>query len=296
MICNLCPRRCNTLRTENENLKGFCKMPLRPKVARAALHFWEEPIISGKNGSGTVFFSGCNLKCVFCQNSEISHQGFGKEITYERLAQIFKELELLGAHNINLVSPSHYVCAIKKALKIYEPKIPVVYNSGGYDTVEALKELDGLIDIFLLDLKYLSSDRAALYSAAFDYPEVAKKTILEAIRQQPENIIENGIMKKGVIIRHLLLPQGTKEAMSVFDWAKENAAGAYFSIMSQYLPLGKAREMPIINRPVTKREYEKVIDYITDSEYPYVFTQELKSANEEYIPLWNLEGVNSNNK
>ena len=291
MMCNLCPRRCNTKRTDTENLKGFCKMPLRPKVARAALHFWEEPIISGKNGSGTVFFSGCNLRCVFCQNSEISHQGFGKEIGYERLAQIFKELELLGAHNINLVSPSHYVYAIKKALKIYKPNIPIVYNSGGYDSVEALRELEGLIDIFLLDLKYLSPERAALYSGAFDYPEISKKAILEAIRQQPENVIEKGIMKKGVIIRHLLLPQGTKEAMAVFDWVRENALGAHFSIMSQYLPLGKAKEMPIINRPVTKREYEKVVDYITDSEYPYVFTQELKSAREEYIPLWNLEGV-----
>lgn len=296
MMCNLCPRRCNTKRTDTENLKGFCKTPLRPKVARAALHFWEEPIISGKNGSGTVFFSGCNLRCVFCQNSEISHQGFGKEISYERLAQIFKELEALGAHNINLVSPSHYVYAIKEALKLYKPNIPIVYNSGGYDSVEALRELEGLIDIFLLDLKYLSPERAALYSGAFDYPEISKKAILEAIRQQPENVIEKGIMKKGVIIRHLLLPQGTKEAMAVFDWVRENALGTHFSIMSQYLPLGKAKEMPIINRPVTKREYEKVIDYIIGSEYPYVFTQELKSAREEYIPLWNLEGVDSNNK
>lgn len=266
-------------------------MPLRPKVARAALHFWEEPIISGTNGSGTIFFSGCNLRCVFCQNSEISHHGFGKEISYDRLAEIFKELENLGAHNINLVSPSHYVYSIIKALKIYKPKIPVVYNSGGYDSVEALKALEGFIDVYLLDLKYLSLDRAALYSGAKNYPEIAKKAILEAIRQQPENVIEKGIMKKGVIIRHLLLPQGTKESISVFDWVKENANGVYFSIMSQYLPLGKAKEMPIINRPVTKREYEKVVDYITDSEYPYVFTQELKSAKEEYVPLWNLEGV-----
>lgn len=266
-------------------------MPLRPKVARAALHFWEEPIISGTNGSGTIFFSGCNLKCVFCQNSELSHQNFGKEITVSRLAEIFKELESLGAHNINLVSPSHYVYTIKEALKIYKPKIPVVYNSGGYDTEEALKELEGFVDIFLLDLKYLSSDRAALYSGAKNYPEIAKKAILEATRQQPKNVVENGIMQKGVIIRHLLLPQGTKEAMAVFDWVKTNTPNAYFSIMSQYLPLYKAKETPIINRTVTKREYEKVLNYISESDFEKVFTQNLKSAKEEYIPLWNLEGV-----
>ena len=287
MRCNLCPRRCNAEREENKNLNGFCKMPLLPKVARADLHFWEEPVISGTNGSGTIFFSGCSLNCVYCQNYEISHQEKGTVISYEKLAELFYELERKGAHNINLVSPSHYVLAIKEALKIYKPKIPIVYNSSGYDNEESLEMLKDYIDIFLLDLKYLSSDRAKLYSSAADYPEVAKKAILKAYKLQDKCIIENGIMQKGVIIRHLLLPQATKEAISVFDWVKENTPKAFFSIMSQYVPCGKAEEMPIINRKVTKREYEKVIDYILESGFSNVFIQDGKSADKKYIPDFN---------
>ena len=287
MRCNLCPRRCNAEREENKNLNGFCKMPLLPKVARADLHFWEEPVISGTNGSGTIFFSGCSLNCVYCQNYEISHNDKGTVISYEKLAELFYELERKGAHNINLVSPSHYVLAIKEALKIYKPKIPIVYNSSGYDNEESLEMLKDYIDIFLLDLKYLSSDRAKLYSSAADYPEVAKKAILKAYKLQDKCIIENGIMQKGVIIRHLLLPQATKEAISVFDWVNENTPKAYFSIMSQYVPCGKAEEMPIINRKVTKREYEKVIDYILESGFSNVFIQDGKSADKKYIPDFN---------
>ena len=287
MRCNLCPRRCNAEREENKNLNGFCKMPLLPKVARADLHFWEEPVISGTNGSGTIFFSGCSLNCVYCQNYEISHNDKGTVISYEKLAELFFELERKGAHNINLVSPSHYVLAIKEALKIYKPKIPIVYNSSGYDNEESLEMLKDYIDIFLLDLKYLSSDRAKLYSSAADYPEVAKKAILKAYKLQDKCIIKNGIMQKGVIIRHLLLPQATKEAISVFDWVKENTPKAFFSIMSQYVPCGKAEEMPIINRKVTKREYEKVIDYILESGFSNVFIQDGKSADKKYIPDFN---------
>ena len=287
MRCNLCPRRCNAEREENKNLNGFCKMPLLPKVARADLHFWEEPVISGTNGSGTIFFSGCSLNCVYCQNYEISHNDKGTVISYEKLAELFYELERKGAHNINLVSPSHYVLAIKEALKIYKPKIPIVYNSSGYDNEESLEMLKDYIDIFLLDLKYLSSDRAKLYSSAADYPEVAKKAILKAYKLQDKCIIKNGIMQKGVIIRHLLLPQATKEAISVFDWVKENTPKAFFSIMSQYVPCGKAEEMPIINRKVTKREYEKVIDYILESGFSNVFIQDGKSADKKYIPDFN---------
>ncbi len=266
-------------------------MPLLPKVARAALHFWEEPVISGKNGSGTVFFSGCSLSCVYCQNYEISQKSFGKAISYERLAEIFCELEQKGAHNINLVNPTHYALAIKKALDIYKPKIPIVYNSGGYDNVETLKMLEGYIDIYLLDLKYLDNGRAKLYSLAEDYPEVAQKAIKEAIRQQPECVINNGIMQKGVIIRHLILPQGTNEAINVFDWVRENAPQSYFSIMSQYTPFAKALEMPIINRKITNREYEKVLNYITEFDCDKVFMQEKSSADEEYIPPFDLSGV-----
>ncbi len=259
-------------------------MPLLPKVARAALHFWEEPVISGSNGSGTVFFSGCPLSCVYCQNSEISRGLKGEIISYGKLAEIFKVLESKGAHNINLVSPTHYTLAIKKALDIYKPKIPIVYNSGGYDSVEVLQALEGYIDIYLMDLKYLSFDIAGLYSGAENYPEIAKRAILEAYRQQGECLTVDGIMQRGVIIRHLLLPQGTKEAMSVFDWVRENVPQTYFSLMSQYVPLGKALNMSPINRKVTAREYEKVLDYISEFDTERVFIQEKSSADKSFIP------------
>lgn len=291
MKCSLCPRRCKAERTNDENLNGFCKMPLLPKVARAALHFWEEPCISGKNGSGTVFFSGCTLDCVFCQNYDISHGGFGKVITHQRLADIFKELEEKGAHNINLVTPTHFVPAIIRALDIYKPKIPVVYNSGGYDSVEEIRALKGYVDIFLMDLKYLSGERAAIYSDAPDYPEYATAAIRECYKTQPVCGFRDGIMQKGLIVRHLLLPQGTNEAIKVFDWVRENTPNAYFSIMSQYTPCGKASDMPVINRRVTKREYEKVLIHICDSGFENVYIQERKSSDKKYIPPFDLEGI-----
>lgn len=291
MKCSLCPRRCNAERTNDQNLNGFCKMPLLPKVARAALHFWEEPCISGKNGSGTVFFSGCTLDCAFCQNYDISHGGFGKQITYQRLADIFKELEDRGAHNINLVSPTHFVPAIIRALDIYKPKIPVVYNSGGYDSAEEIRALKGYVDIFLMDLKYLSRERAAIYSGAPDYPEHAAAAIRECYLQQPICEFKDGIMRRGLIVRHLLLPQGTGEAIRVFDWVRENTPDAYFSIMSQYTPCGRAENMPIINRRVTKREYEKVLCYICNTDFEKVYFQERESSDKKYIPPFDLSGV-----
>ena len=291
MKCNLCPRRCNAERTNEQNLNGFCKMPLLPKVARAALHFWEEPCISGKNGSGTVFFSGCTLDCVFCQNYDISHGGYGKVISYQRLADIFKELEEKGAHNINLVTPTHFVPAIIRALDIYKPKIPIVYNSGGYDSVSAIRALKGYVDIFLMDLKYLSNDRAALYSSAPDYPEYALEAIAECYREQPVCEFKDGIMKKGLIVRHLLLPQGTNEAIRVFNWVRNNTPNAYFSIMSQYVPCGKAVNMPVINRRVTRREYEKVLEVICNSDFENVYIQERESSDKKYIPEFDLEGI-----
>lgn len=291
MKCSLCPRRCNAERTNDENLNGFCKMPLLPKVARAALHFWEEPCISGKNGSGTVFFSGCTLDCVFCQNYDISHGGFGKVITHQRLADIFKELEEKGAHNINLVTPTHFVPAIIRALDIYKPKIPVVYNSGGYDSVEEIRALKGYVDIFLMDLKYLSGERAALYSGTPDYTEYATAAIKECYKQQPFCDFQDGIMQKGLIVRHLLLPKGTNEAIKVFDWVRNNTPDAFFSIMSQYTPCGRAENMPIINRRVTKREYEKVLSYICNSNFDNVYIQECESSDKKYIPTFDLEGI-----
>lgn len=292
MKCNLCPRRCNSERTEFKNISGICRMPLRPRVARAALHFWEEPCISGSCGSGTVFFSGCSLGCIYCQNEQISHGGVGKEITAKRLAEIFRELELSGAHNINLVSPTHYAMAIKKALLIYRPKIPVIWNSGGYDTVETLKMLQPFIDIYLMDFKYFSSLRAAEYSAAPDYPEAAQKAILEAVSQQPVCVFDdNGILKNGVIIRHLLLPQGTGDAIEIFRWIYQYAPGAYFSLLNQYIPCGKAINDKRISRKVTKREYKKVLDVILNSGFENCFIQSEESASDEYIPPFDLTGI-----
>ena len=288
MKCNLCPRKCNI---ERHNLKGFCKMPLLPKVARAALHLWEEPIISGNKGSGTVFFSGCSLRCIYCQNYEISRGNIGKEISVSRLAEIFKELEDQGAHNINLVSPTHYVHAIIEALKIYRPQIPIVYNSSGYESVETLKLLKDYVDIYLIDFKYTDSAKADEYSQAPDYPEVAKEAINECYRQQPQCILKDGILQKGVIVRHLVLPQNTKTAIEVFDWVRENTQGAYFSLMSQYLPFGDALNHKALGRKITRREYEKVVDYICEFDYPNVFIQERESSNEKFIPLFDLKGV-----
>ena len=262
-------------------------MPLQPKVARADLHFWEEPIISGTKGSGTVFFSGCTLGCVYCQNFEISHNGKGEIISCEELAQIFKDLEQKGAHNINLVNPTHYALAIKEALDIYRPKIPIVYNSSGYERVSTLKMLEGYIDIYLLDLKYSDCDKAEKYSKAYDYCEISKLAITEAVRQQQSCVIQNGIMKKGVIIRHLLLPQATKQAINVFDWVRQNASNAYFSIMSQYIPFADAYKYPEINRKVTNREYQKVLDYIFEFDINNIFIQQRESASEKYIPEFN---------
>ena len=291
MKCNLCPRHCDTERSNTENVSGFCRMPLLPTVARADLHFWEEPPISGKNGSGTVFFSGCSLSCVYCQNAKISHSNYGKQISVNRLAEIFKELEQKGAHNINLVSPTHYVNTIIEALSIYRPDIPIVYNSSGYEDINTLKMLEEYVDIYLFDLKYLSSDRALLYSGAADYPEVAKNAISEGYRQKGSAVFKNGIMKSGVIVRHLLLPQGTEEAKNVFLWVKENVPDAYFSFMSQYVPMGRAKDMTTINRPITKREYEKVVTFILESGFENCYIQELSSATEDYIPNFDLLGV-----
>jgi putative pyruvate formate lyase activating enzyme len=263
-------------------------MPLQPVVARADLHFWEEPAISGTNGSGTVFFGGCSLRCIYCQNYEVSRGRVGERVSVSRLAEIFKELEEKGAHNINLVTPTHYVNAIIGALNIYKPKIPIVYNTGGYETVETLKLLEEYVDIYLIDFKYTDSIKAGEYSLAPDYPFVAKKAITECYRQQPHCIIENGIMKKGVIVRHLVLPQNTKTAMEVFDWVRGNTPNAYFSLMSQYTPFGDALNHKILSRKITKREYEKTVNYICEFDFDNVYIQDLTSSSKKFIPDFTL--------
>lgn len=265
-------------------------MPALPKLSRADLHFWEEPPISGKKGSGTIFFSGCSLKCVFCQNYELSHENSGKIVTVERLAEIMRELESRGANNINFVNPTHYLSAIKAALEIYKPSIPLVYNSGGYDNAEVVNE--DIFDVYLVDFKYISSQKAKKYSAAADYPEVVKKFLLAANKKIPECVFDScGIMQKGIIVRHLILPLATNDAVKIADFVKENMPGAYFSLMAQYTPMYRAGEFKEISRKITRREYEKVLSHIFEIGQEKVFCQELSSADEGFVPAFDMTGV-----
>ncbi len=288
-ICNQCPRKCNI---DRDSKTGICGVNSEYKIARAALHYWEEPCISGEKGSGTVFFSGCSLKCVFCQNSVISDGCFGKEISEERLIEIFKELEDSGADNINLVSPTQYALQLADTLSKYKPDIPVVYNTGGYDSVESLKALDGLIDIYLTDMKYVSPSVSKKYSRAENYFEVCSKAVLEMRRQQPEDIFENGLMKKGMIIRHLVLPGNISQGMKMLDWVDENLSNqTIISLMGQYMPCAKAADYPTINRKISKREYDTVILHAEKLGFENVYIQELDSSSQEYIPDFDLTGV-----
>ena len=262
-------------------------MPYLPKIARADLHFWEEPCISGKNGSGTIFFSGCTLRCVYCQNFEISHKGNGKIITVEELADIMRKLEQRGAHNINFVNPTHYFHIIKEALKIYKPKIPLVCNSSGYELESNIKE--DIFDIYLFDLKYVSGQKSLKYSGVADYFDVASKAITTAYKLKgAPKIDSNGIMHSGVIIRHLVLPLSTNEAISVIDWFCENTQDAYLSIMAQYVPCGNAEKHKEINRKITKREYEKVLDYLCSKDIKNIYIQDRISSDTKFIPDFNL--------
>ncbi|MBE5736460.1 MAG: radical SAM protein [Clostridiales bacterium] len=288
MHCNMCPRRCDVDRVDN---LGVCGMSSGLRVAKAYLHKWEEPCISGDAGSGTIFFSGCNLKCVYCQNYEISSGGRGYDITPNKLAEIFRMLEDKGASNINLVSPSHYVVAIKEALDIYKPNIPIVYNSNGYDSIEGLEYLKGYIDIYLVDLKYMDGEIAGRYSHAIDYPEVAKKAILKMIDLQPENIFEGDMLKKGVIIRHLVLPNNIENSKACLKWIKDNVKDPIVSLMGQYTPMYKASEYPEINRPLKSIEYKIVEKAMLDMGLTNGYTQELSSATTDYTPIWDGEGV-----
>lgn len=291
--CNLCPRKCNTQRKAlTDSGKGFCNMGENPVVARAALHFWEEPPISGTNGSGTIFFSGCNLKCVFCQNENISSGCFGKEITIERLREIYFDLINQGAHNINLVTGTHFINAIAKSLEEPLP-IPVVYNCGGYESVNSLKLLENKVQIYLPDLKYANNDLAIKYSDAPDYFEIATNAIKEMYRQVGKcEFDDNGIMTKGVIIRHLILPNNLENTKRIIDWVKEyfNDGEVLFSLMSQFTP-NKTCKIPELSRRLTQEEYDEIEEYLFRSGIEDGFMQELSSAKEEYIPPFNLEGV-----
>jgi len=290
--CTLCPRKCGALREEEQG-RGYCGMGANPVVARAALHFWEEPCISGKRGSGTVFFTGCSLKCVFCQNYQIStEREVGKSVTAEQLADIFDRLVAQGAHNINLVNPTHFALPIAQALRLRKLPVPVVYNSGGYETLETLKLLEGLVDIYLPDLKYADNALAKTFSGAADYVETAQAAVLEMARQTgPAQYDADGMMTRGTIMRHLILPGHTRNSIAVLDWLSSHLPdGVPVSLMAQYIPCGKAQEYPEINRTITRREYEKVQQHLFDLGLDG-FIQERTSASEKFIPPFNLEGV-----
>ena len=291
--CILCPRKCKVNRNKSV---GFCGAGANLKVSKAMLHLWEEPPISGEKGSGAVFFSHCTLKCCFCQNYKISSEGFGKEISEKRLEEIFLNLAENGANNINLVSATQYIPQIIKVLDIVKPKIniPIVYNTSGYETVEIIKSLDGYVDIYLPDLKYKSSNLSEKYSGAKDYFECASKAILEMYRQVPKNIYtKDGLLKKGMIIRHMVMPNCTYDTKDILMWIKENLPldDILISIMSQYTPFYKSKNIDEINRRLTEEEYNEVMDFALDIGIENGFMQELSSAKEEYTPNFDLEGV-----
>lgn len=291
--CAACPRRCGALRKPAQPSGGFCGMPAGFVVARAALHQWEEPCISGQHGSGTVFFSGCSLRCVYCQNQQISLGRYGALVTEENLLRMFDRLIEQGAHNLNLVNPTHYAPMLAKALKKYCSPVPVIYNSGGYERVEMLKALEGLVDIYLPDLKYVDSAVSLRYSGAADYFDYASKAILEMSRQVGKAAFDkNGVMKKGLIVRHLILPRNTAQSIKALTWIHENLPeGTLVSLMCQYTPCGELDAFPELTRRITHREYDKVVDQMLELGLTGGYLQELSSAKEEYIPPFDLTGV-----
>lgn len=289
MICTLCPRRCGAERTAEAG-GGFCRMPGGLRVARAMLHHWEEPPISGQNGAGTVFFSGCTLGCVYCQNGDISAGGFGKDISTARLREIFEELIAQGAHNIELVTPTHFLPWILPALTPRLP-VPVVYNCGGYERVETLRALEGLVDVYLPDLKYADGTLAAELSGAADYFPVACEAIREMFRQVGPYVIEDGLLTRGVVIRHLVLPGCLDNTRRVLDWIAETFApgDVLVSLMSQYTPT--ANMTGRLARRVTAAEYRAAADYMRNCGITDGFVQERTSAEEAYTPAFDGEGV-----
>lgn len=289
--CEICPHKCKIDRTKNQ--VGRCKSKDTVKVALVSIHKFEEPCISGKNGSGTVFFSNCNLSCDFCQNYEISQQGIGKEISIERLSEIFIEQQERGANNINLVSPTSYAVQIIEAIKIAKSKglkIPIIYNTNGYENIETIKMLNGYIDIYLPDLKYAENELAKKYSKIENYFEIATEAIKEMNKQVGRNEYdENGIIKKGIIIRHLILPNHTENTKKVLKWVSENMPrDITISIMAQYFPTYKAKNIKDINRKITKYEYKKIENYLYSLDLQNGYIQEIGKNEEEYVPKWKI--------
>lgn len=292
--CLLCPRKCGINRSTGQT--GVCGVSSEIKVARAALHYWEEPCISGKKGSGAVFFSGCSLHCVFCQNREISDGKAGKVISKERLSDIFMELADKGANNINLVTPGQYIPDIVWAVndaKSRGMKLPIIYNTSGYENVTELKLLEGIVDVYLPDFKYMDSTLSARYSRAKDYPSVAKQALSEMVRQQPDVVIDDatGLIQKGVIVRQLLLPGHVNDAKAVLKYLYDTYHDhVYISMMSQFTPIA-LKDYPEINRTVTRREYERLVDYALEIGITNAFIQEGDVAKDSFIPAFDCEGV-----
>lgn len=292
--CLLCPRKCGINRRTGQT--GVCGVSSEIKVARAALHYWEEPCISGKRGSGAVFFSGCSLHCVFCQNREISDGKEGKVISKERLSDIFMELAGKGANNINLVTPGQYIPDIVWAVndaKSRGMKLPIIYNTSGYENVTELKLLEGIVDVYLPDFKYMDSTLSAMYSRAKDYPSVAKQALSEMVRQQPDVVIDDatGFIQKGVIVRQLLLPGHVNDAKAVLKYLYDTYHDhVYISMMSQFTPIA-LKDYPEINRTVTKREYERLVNYALEIGITNAFIQEGDVAKDSFIPAFDCEGV-----
>ena len=288
--CTLCPRRCGVDRTRGQ--LGFCKMPGQIHAARAGVHYWEEPVISGSFGSGAVFFSGCTLKCAFCQNYDISQENFGKPLSSAELRAAFERLIDEGVQNVNLVTPTHFLPDILPAL---EPKlpVPVVYNCGGYESVETLRQLEGKIDVYLPDFKYSDNALAKKLSSAPDYFETASAAILEMYRQVGKPVLEDDEMKRGVLVRHLVLPGCVDNSLGVLDWVAEHfrSGDILFSLMSQYVPMGRAAEMPPFDRRITELEYDSVLSYMMLLGIEDGYTQDFSSAERGYTPSFDLTGL-----
>ena len=288
-LCNNCPRMCNIMRRETG--AGVCRWGADAVVARAALHFDEEPIVSGTRGSGAVFFSGCALRCRFCQNYPISHEGFGRRVSVDGLKHIYANLIAQGAHNINLVNPTHFVEPILASLEGGLP-VPVVWNSGGYERVETIRRLEGRVRVFLPDLKYRFDDAAARYSGARDYFQCASAAIREMLRLAgPVRLDAEGIIQSGVVVRHLILPGRVEESKAVLDWIAAELPGAWVSLMAQYVPMGNVRGVDELERRLTQEEYDAVVEHLFDLGLEEGFVQELSSAEEKYIPAFDLTGV-----
>lgn len=281
--CTQCPNSC---RIDRDVKKGTCGVNNNLKIAKYSLHAYEEPIISGRRGSGTIFFCGCSLRCVFCQNYEVSRNTLGKEITVDELINVFKKLEDMGAHNLNFVNPTHYSLQIMKALDKYRPNVPVVWNTHGYETLETLRAVDDYVDVYLTDLKYFSHAVSERYTKRADYFQVASKAV-EFMLNAKKTVLSDGLIQKGVIVRHLILPLNSSDSVQIVRWlSKRMINGAYLSLMSQYTPFGDIKNFPELNRKITSREYLKVLDAVTESDFKNVFLQDSLSSSTEYIPKW----------